>query len=64
MSQRILITPRSLTQGLSPDLQPLEKAGYKLVYAPAGKTPPKASFWSSSRAASAGWPGWKRSRSG
>lgn len=39
MSQRILITPRSLTQGLSPDLRPLEKAGYKLVYAPAGKTP-------------------------
>jgi len=39
MSQRILITPRSLTQGPSPDLQPLEKAGYKLVYAPAGKTP-------------------------
>ncbi|MBV9642258.1 MAG: oxidoreductase, partial [Verrucomicrobia bacterium] len=39
MSPRILITPRSLTQAPSPDLEPLEKAGYELVYAPAGKTP-------------------------
>ena len=39
MSQQILITPRSLTQGPSLHLQPLEKAGYKLVYGPAGKTP-------------------------
>jgi len=39
MRPRILITPRSLTQDPSPDLAPLEKAGYELVYAPAGKTP-------------------------
>jgi D-3-phosphoglycerate dehydrogenase / 2-oxoglutarate reductase len=39
MSQQILITPRSLTQCPSPDLEPLERAGYKLTYAPAGKTP-------------------------
>ncbi len=39
MSKWILITPRSLTQVRSPDLQPLEIAGYELVYAPAGKTP-------------------------
>ena len=39
MSQRILITPRSLTQGRSPELQPLEDAGYELVYARPGRTP-------------------------
>jgi D-3-phosphoglycerate dehydrogenase / 2-oxoglutarate reductase len=39
LSRRILITPRSLTQAPSPDLAPLEKAGYELVYARAGKTP-------------------------
>ncbi|MBV9671879.1 MAG: phosphoglycerate dehydrogenase [Verrucomicrobia bacterium] len=39
MSRRILITPRSLTQGPNRDLEPLEKAGYKLVYAQAGRTP-------------------------
>jgi D-3-phosphoglycerate dehydrogenase len=39
MSPRILITPRSLTRAANPDLAPLEKAGYLLVYAPAGKTP-------------------------
>jgi D-3-phosphoglycerate dehydrogenase / 2-oxoglutarate reductase len=39
MRSRILITPRSLTRGPSPGLAPLEKAGYELVYAPAGQTP-------------------------
>ncbi|HEY0791647.1 MAG TPA: phosphoglycerate dehydrogenase [Chthoniobacterales bacterium] len=39
MSQQILITPRSLTQVPSPDLEPLERAGFKLIYAAAGKTP-------------------------
>jgi|SRR3984957_4949246 len=39
MRPRILITPRSLTRGPSPGLAPLEKAGYELVYAPAGQTP-------------------------
>jgi D-3-phosphoglycerate dehydrogenase / 2-oxoglutarate reductase len=39
MSERILITPRSLTLARSIDLAPLEKAGYELVFAPAGKTP-------------------------
>jgi D-3-phosphoglycerate dehydrogenase / 2-oxoglutarate reductase len=39
MSQRILITPRSLTQARSADLAPLERAGYELVYAPPGKIP-------------------------
>jgi D-3-phosphoglycerate dehydrogenase / 2-oxoglutarate reductase len=39
MNQRILITPRSLTQSPSPDLEPLEKAGYQLVYASAGQMP-------------------------
>jgi D-3-phosphoglycerate dehydrogenase / 2-oxoglutarate reductase len=39
MSPQILITPRSLTQDPNPDLVPLEKAGYKLVYAPAGQIP-------------------------
>ena len=39
MKQRILITPRSLTQSPSPDLEPLEKAGYQLVYASAGQMP-------------------------
>jgi D-3-phosphoglycerate dehydrogenase len=39
MNQRILVTPRSLTRSPSADLEPLEKAGYQLVYASAGKTP-------------------------
>ena len=39
MSPRILITPRSLTQAPSPDLVPLEKAGYELVYGPGGRLP-------------------------
>jgi D-3-phosphoglycerate dehydrogenase / 2-oxoglutarate reductase len=39
MSSRILITPRSLTQAPSLDLAPLERAGYELVYASAGKMP-------------------------
>ena len=39
MSPRILITPRSLTQAPSPDLVPLEKAGYELVYGPGGRMP-------------------------
>lgn len=39
MSERILITPRSLTQGRSPELQLLEDAGYELVYARPGQTP-------------------------
>ena len=39
MSKRILITPRSLTQRHSPDLQALENAGYELVYARPGITP-------------------------
>jgi D-3-phosphoglycerate dehydrogenase len=39
MRQRILITPRSLTQAHSIDLEPLKKAGFELVFAPAGKTP-------------------------
>ena len=39
MSRRILITPRSLTQAHSPDLVPLEKAGYELVYGPGGRMP-------------------------
>jgi D-3-phosphoglycerate dehydrogenase / 2-oxoglutarate reductase len=39
MSKRILITPRSLTQHHSPDLQALENAGYELVYAWPGTTP-------------------------
>jgi D-3-phosphoglycerate dehydrogenase / 2-oxoglutarate reductase len=39
MSKRILITPRSLTEHHSPDLQALENAGYELVYARPGKTP-------------------------
>jgi D-3-phosphoglycerate dehydrogenase / 2-oxoglutarate reductase len=39
MSQRILITPRSLTQAPSLDLAPLKKAGYELVYGPAGRMP-------------------------
>jgi phosphoglycerate dehydrogenase-like enzyme len=39
MSKRILITPRSLTQHHSPDLQALENAGYELVYVRPGITP-------------------------
>jgi D-3-phosphoglycerate dehydrogenase len=39
MTPRILITPRSLTQAPSLDLVPLERAGYKLIYASAGRTP-------------------------
>jgi D-3-phosphoglycerate dehydrogenase / 2-oxoglutarate reductase len=39
MYPRILITPRSLTQTFSPDLEALVEAGYELVYAPAGKIP-------------------------
>ena len=39
MTKRILITPRSLTQLHSPDLQGLENAGYELVYARPGVTP-------------------------
>ena len=39
MTKRILITPRSLTQRHSPDLQALENAGYELVYARPGVTP-------------------------
>jgi D-3-phosphoglycerate dehydrogenase len=39
MRERILITPRSLTQAHSIDLEPLEKAGFELVFAAAGKTP-------------------------
>ncbi len=39
MRQRILITPRSLTQARSADLAPLEEAGYELIFASAGKTP-------------------------
>jgi D-3-phosphoglycerate dehydrogenase len=39
MSERILITPRSLTRGRSPELQPLENAGYELIYARPGQTP-------------------------
>ncbi|HEY6840498.1 MAG TPA: hypothetical protein VI114_04725, partial [Chthoniobacterales bacterium] len=39
MSPRILITPRSLTQAPNPDLVPLEKAGYELVYGPVGRLP-------------------------
>ena len=39
MTKRILITPRSLTQRHSPDLEGLENAGYELVYARPGVTP-------------------------
>jgi len=39
MTKRILITPRSLTQRHSPDLQGLENEGYELVYARPGVTP-------------------------
>ena len=34
-----MITPRSLTQGRSPELQPLENAGYELIFARPGQTP-------------------------
>lgn len=36
---RILVTPRSLTQGAAPELAPLSAAGHEVVLAPAGRQP-------------------------
>ncbi len=41
---RILITPRALTRDGDPALDRLRKAGYELVFAPAGETPNEATL--------------------
>ena len=63
MSKRILITPRSLTQRHSPDLQALENAGYELVYARPGITPTEEELLDLVPIVSDGSPGSSRSRS-
>jgi phosphoglycerate dehydrogenase-like enzyme len=42
MSNRILITPRSLSSGGHPGLMPLTEAGYELVFAAVGSMPTEA----------------------
>ncbi|MDD5675353.1 MAG: hypothetical protein PHC61_14375, partial [Chitinivibrionales bacterium] len=42
MNGKILVTPRSLTRSGHPILTRLEKAGYEIVFSPAGKQPEEA----------------------
>ena len=42
MKSRILITPRSLSKGEHPDLEPLKRAGFELVMPTPGATPTEA----------------------
>lgn len=42
MSEKILVTPRSLSSGIHPGLMPLVESGFELVFAAPGATPSEA----------------------